>query len=97
VSARTAATIASMMRDTVERGTGTAARIPGAVVGGKTGTAETGVAGTNNAWFIAFAGRERPQVAIAVVLEQQNGTGGELAAQIAREVMQALLPGTANS
>jgi peptidoglycan glycosyltransferase len=97
VSARTAATIASMMRDTVERGTGTAARIPGAVVGGKTGTAETGVAGTNNAWFIAFAGRERPQVAIAVVLEQQNGTGGVLAAPIAREVMQALLPGTANS
>jgi penicillin-binding protein A len=97
VSARTAATVASMMRDTVERGTGTAARIPGAVVGGKTGTAETGVAGTNNAWFIAFAGRERPQVAIAVVLEQQNGTGGELAAPIAREVMQALLPGTANS
>ncbi|HET9506626.1 MAG TPA: penicillin-binding transpeptidase domain-containing protein [Gaiellaceae bacterium] len=97
VSARTAATIASMMRDTVEGGTGTAARIPGLVVGGKTGTAETGVAGTNNAWFIAFAGRERPQVAIAVVLEQQNGTGGELAAPIAREVMQALLPGTANS
>ena len=97
VSGRTAATIASMMRDTVERGTGTAARIPGVVVGGKTGTAETGVAGTNNAWFIAFAGRERPQVALAVVLEQQNGTGGELAAPIAREVMQALLPGTANS
>jgi peptidoglycan glycosyltransferase len=97
VSARTAATVASMMRDTVERGTGTAARIPGVVVGGKTGTAETGVAGTNNAWFIAFAGRERPQVAIAVVLEQQNGTGGELAAPIARDVMQALLPGTANS
>jgi hypothetical protein len=36
-------------------------------------------------------------VAIAVVLEQQNGTGGVLAAPIAREVMQALLPGTANS
>jgi cell division protein FtsI/penicillin-binding protein 2 len=36
-------------------------------------------------------------VAVAVVLEQQNGTGGELAAPIAREVMQALLGGTANS
>jgi peptidoglycan glycosyltransferase len=97
VKARTAGTIASMMRDAVERGTGTAARIPGLVVGGKTGTAETGVAGTNNAWFICFAGRERPQVAVAVVLEQQNGTGGQLAAPIAREVVQALLPGTANS
>jgi peptidoglycan glycosyltransferase len=97
MKAETAATITSMMRDAVERGTGTAARIPGVVVAGKTGTAETGVAGTNNAWFIAFAGRGRPQVAIAVVLEQQNGTGGQLAAPVAREVLQALLPGTANS
>jgi len=97
VKPRTAGAIASMMRDAVESGTGTAARISGLVVAGKTGTAETGVAGTNNAWFICFAGRERPQVALAVVLEQQNGTGGELAAPIAREVLQALLPGAANS
>jgi peptidoglycan glycosyltransferase len=96
VKPETAATVASMMRDTVESGTGTAARISGVVVGGKTGTAETGVAGTNNAWFIAFAGRDRPQLAIAVVLEQQNGTGGQLAAPIAREVMQAILGEAAN-
>ena len=97
VKPETAATVASMMRAVVESGTGTAAQVPGLVVGGKTGTAETGVAGTNNAWFIAFAGRERPEVAIAVVLEQQNGTGGQLAAPIARTVLQALLPGAANS
>jgi len=36
-------------------------------------------------------------VAIAVVLEQQDGTGGQLAAPIARAVLQALLGGTANS
>jgi len=97
VSAETAASVAAMMQVAVEGGTGTAAKIPGVTVGGKTGTAETGVAGTNNAWFIAFAGRERPQVAIAVALEQQNGTGGELAAPAARQVLQALLGGTANS
>jgi peptidoglycan glycosyltransferase len=99
VKQETAGTIASMMQEAVESGTGTAARISGLVVGGKTGTAETGVEGTNNAWFICFAGPEgeRPQVAIAVVLEQQNGTGGVLAAPIAREVMQALLPEAANS
>ena len=96
VKPETAATVASMMRDTVESGTGTAAQISGVDVGGKTGTAETGVAGTNNAWFIAFAGRDRPQLAIAVVLEQQNGTGGQLAAPIAREVMQAILGEAAN-
>jgi len=97
VRPETAAIVASMMRAVVDGGTGTAAQIPGLVVGGKTGTAETGVAGTNNAWFIAFAGRERPEIAIAVVLEQQNGTGGQLAAPVARAVMQALLPGAANS
>ncbi|HZG36637.1 MAG TPA: penicillin-binding transpeptidase domain-containing protein [Gaiellaceae bacterium] len=97
VKAATASAVAAMMRTAVEGGTGTAARISGVVVAGKTGTAETGVAGTNNAWFICFAGRERPQVAVAVVLEQQNGTGGQLAAPVAREVLQALLPGTANS
>ncbi len=99
VSSENASTISAMMRAAVERGTGTAARIPGLVVGGKTGTAETGVEGTNNAWFICFAAREagRPQVAMAVVLEQQNGTGGELAAPVAREVLQALFPVAANS
>ena len=93
----TASALAGMMRLAVEGGTGTAARMPGVVVGGKTGTAETGVEGTNNAWFIAFAGRERPQVAIAVVLEQQRGTGGQLAAPVARQVLQAILGETANS
>ena len=96
VKPETAATVASMMKGVVEGGTGTAARISGVTVAGKTGTAETGVAGTNNAWFIAFAGRQRPEVAIAVVLEQQNGTGGQLAAPIARDVMQAILGEAAN-
>jgi peptidoglycan glycosyltransferase len=97
VKPETATIVASMMREVVRAGTGTAAQIPGFVVGGKTGTAETGVEGTNNAWFIAFAGRKQPEVAIAVVLEQQDGTGGQLAAPIARAVLQALLGGTANS
>ncbi len=98
VKPETAAIVGDMMKDVVAGGTGTAAQVPGAVVGGKTGTAETGVAGTNNAWFIAFAGppRKRPELAIAVVLEQQNGTGGQLAAPIAQDVMQALLGETAN-
>ena len=97
VKPETAAIVGEMMKDVVEGGTGTAAQVPGAVVGGKTGTAETGVAGTNNAWFIAFAGKpgEPPKLAIAVVLEQQNGTGGQLAAPIAQDVMQALLNPTA--
>ncbi len=84
-----------MMRLAVSRGTGTAAQLPGYSVGGKTGTGETGVPGANTTWFIAFASRDEEspaQLAIAVVLQNQSGTGGATAAPIAREVMQAILP-----
>ena len=91
VSAQTAQAVAEMMKEAVEGGTGTAARISGLTVGGKTGTAETGIAGLNTTWFISYAGKDRPQVAIAVVVEQQNSTGGATAAPVAREVLQALV------
>ena len=94
VSKKTADAVATMMRLAVERGTGTAAQLSGYSVGGKTGTGETGVPGANTTWFIAFAGRdeERPaELAIAVVLQNQSGTGGATAAPIARAVMQAIL------
>ena len=99
VSKETADAVAAMMRLAVERGTGTAARIPGYSIGGKTGTGETGVPGSNITWFIAFAGKDEeapPELAIAVVLQNQSGTGGTTAAPIAREVMQAILQGTEN-
>jgi peptidoglycan glycosyltransferase len=99
VSADTANAVAEMMRIGVERGTGTAAQIPGYSVGGKTGTGETGVPGSNTTWFIAFASpdEESPaELAIAVVLQNQSGTGGSTAAPIARAVMQAILSRTEN-
>jgi peptidoglycan glycosyltransferase len=98
VSKETADAVADMMRLAVSRGTGTAAQISGYSIGGKTGTGETGVPGSNTTWFIAFAGDEDrlPRVAIAVVLQNQSGTGGTTAAPIAREVMQAILQGTEN-
>jgi peptidoglycan glycosyltransferase len=99
VSKRTAHEVAAMMRLVVREGTGTAAQIPGYTVGGKTGTAETGIAEANTTWFIAFAGKNEatlPEVAIAVVLQNQSGVGGTTAAPIARAVMQAILQGTEN-
>jgi penicillin-binding protein A len=99
VSARTAHEVAAMMRLVVREGTGTAAQISGYSVGGKTGTAETGVSESNTTWFIAFAGKDAespPEVAIAVVLQNQSGVGGTTAAPIARTVMQAILQGTEN-
>jgi peptidoglycan glycosyltransferase len=99
VSRKTANEVGEMMRLAVERGTGTAAQIPGWSIGGKTGTGETGVPGKNTTWFIAFAAPddESPaQLAIAVVLQDQSGTGGSTAAPIARAVMEAILRSTEN-
>jgi penicillin-binding protein A len=91
ISPETAATVTAMMEAVVTGGTGTSARISGVRVAGKTGTAETGVSHSNTTWFICFAPAEAPRFAIAVVLEDQQGTGGGTAAPIARELMQALL------
>jgi peptidoglycan glycosyltransferase len=95
---QTAAAIKDMMVQVVQRGTGTAAQIPGVTVGGKTGTAETGRDHVYTAWFIFFAPAENPTVAGAVVVENQlNGFGGAVSAPIAKQIMQALLPPTSNS
>ena len=98
VSPATARDVGAMMIRAVQAGTGTAAQISGLEIGGKTGTAETGVAGNNTTWFICFAGDpgQKPKLAVAVVLQNQSLTGGATAAPIARQVMQALFTPTAN-
>jgi len=94
IKPQTAADLTQMMISVVQGGTGTAAQIPGIQVAGKTGTAETGVSHVYTAWFVCFAPADNPQVAVAVVLEQQaNGFGGAVAAPIAKLVLQALLHG----
>jgi penicillin-binding protein A len=75
----------------VQAGTSTRAQIPGVLVAGKTGTAESGVAHVNTTSFICFAPADAPRVAIAVFLEQQSGVGGTTAAPVAKAVMEALL------
>jgi peptidoglycan glycosyltransferase len=91
MSPSNARAVARMMEAVVASGTGTSAQIPGVRVAGKTGTAETGVEGKNMTAFIAFAPVESPRVAIAVMLQEQSGTGGSTAAPIAKQVLQALL------
>ena len=88
---KTAAELTAMMTAVVQGGTGVAAQIPGVPVAGKTGTAETGRTGENDTWFIAFAPANNPEVAVAVALSNQSGTGGETAAPIAKEIIEALL------
>jgi peptidoglycan glycosyltransferase len=91
VSATVASELATMMGNVVKDGTGTAAALAGVSVAGKTGTAQTSRPGLNDAWFIAFAPQENPQIAVAVVVEDTPQYGGQVAAPIAREIIQAYL------
>ncbi|MGW1534024.1 penicillin-binding transpeptidase domain-containing protein [Streptomyces aureus] len=101
MTASTAQRMRELMTDVVEQGTGTVAAIPGATVGGKTGTAQHGIgnSGTPYAWFISWARAAdsvEPAVAVAVVVEDAAArrgdiTGGGFAGPIARAVMEAVL------
>ncbi|MBR8742264.1 penicillin-binding protein 2 [Nocardiopsis sp. MG754419] len=93
MSASNASTLTDMMVQVTagDDGSGKNAAIQGIDVAGKTGTAETGGdRGTHN-WFIGFAPADDPQVAVAVVIEHGGGSGGELAAPIARNMMEAVV------
>src|SRR6202011_2293368 len=89
ITPETAHQVRDLMVEVVKRGTGTAARLPGVTVAGKTGTA-TNPHGRSHAWFVAFAPAEAPRVAVAVVVENV-GYGGTYAAPIAREVLRVAL------
>jgi peptidoglycan glycosyltransferase len=92
MSPQAAGQVADMMDKVVQEGTGTAAALQGISVGGKTGTAEVDrPCGPNQVWFIAFAPRQNPKVAVAATVECSSGTGGEIAGPIAKQVMQELL------
>ena len=95
MTARSALEINEMMRTVVDEGTGEAAQLGGGVpFAGKTGTASVGPNGADETqpWFIGFAPADHPKVAIAVDIERTvNGYGGQVAAPIARDVVQTLL------
>ncbi|MCL2564715.1 MAG: penicillin-binding transpeptidase domain-containing protein [Defluviitaleaceae bacterium] len=78
--------IKEMMVEVVAGGTGTAARVAGITVAGKTGTAEN-PAGDAHGWFIAFAPAENPKIALAVLTENTGGTRRAL--EIARNMLEA--------
>ena len=75
-------------------GTGVEARIPGTQVAGKTGTAQTGGPDIET-WFIAFAPVSHPDIAVAVLVENQPPAdeyqGGTVAAPIAKVMIQSYL------
>jgi len=95
----TAATLTTVMEAVVERGTGTAAKIAGYQVAGKTGTAQKIIDKrySNSAHygsFVGFVPSRRPALAILVVIDQpRNGAyyGGAVAAPVFQKIAAASL------
>ena len=90
MTAQIAGRVESEMIRVVERGTGTRAALGnGYVVAGKTGTAEASddknVAA--HAWFVGYVTSGRAPYAVAVLVEN-GGSGGRVAAPIARRALQ---------
>lgn len=86
-SVQSAQKIQEWLSNAVRSGTGHRAYIPGLNVFGKTGTAETGD-GPSHAWFLACAewhGAKR----VILVLVEHGGSGGSVAAPIAREILKS--------
>ncbi|MEU6843623.1 penicillin-binding protein 2 [Streptomyces sp. NPDC046716] len=101
VSAKTARTVAQMLESVVDdvEGTGTAARIPGYRVAGKTGTANrvdpaTGRYKGYTSSFAGFAPADKPRVTVYCAI--QNATkgsyfGGQICGPIYKKVMEFAL------
>jgi murein DD-endopeptidase MepM/ murein hydrolase activator NlpD len=86
----TAEQVRRMMIAVVEEGSGTNARIPGLVAGGKTGTAQLGGDLPPHAWFAGFAQNENRGVVVVVLIEN-GGEGSQTAAPIFAEIAQAAM------
>ena len=83
------------MQQVVEHGTAAGSRITGITMCGKTGTAQN-PHGNNHSIFVAFAPREHPRIAVAVVVEN-SGEGAWWAAPIASYIVEKYLRDTITS
>ena len=59
-------------------------------VGGKTGTGQTIANNDNHAWFVGVGPLDSPRWVVAVLIEE-GGSGGRVAAPVARHIMQYLM------
>lgn len=59
-------------------------------VGGKTGTGQTTANKDNHAWFAGIAPIDDPQYAVVVLIDE-GGSGGRIAAPVARHILQYLM------
>lgn len=86
ISANTFQIVKKGLRATILKGTGWRANSKELSIAGKTGTAQN-PHGETHAWFTGFAPYENPEVCITVFIEN-GGEGGEIAAPIARAMLE---------
>ena len=80
------------MVNDVDNGIASGAQVDGTKVAGKTGTAETGTDGNNQAWFTGFAPADDPELAVAIVYEDVDAvTGAQLTSPGAKQLFEAVL------
>ena len=85
------------MYATVEKGTGTNAKVEGYAVGGKTGTAEKLPRGEGRylSSFIGYAPQDNPEIMIYVIIDEPNmanQSASVLACQLASDIMTEAFP-----
>lgn len=88
MTAEEASTLSMFMRSVVTDGTGSAVRTDAYSVAGKTGSAEFETGKETHAWFTGFAPAEDPKLVVTVLVEEA-GSGGHVAAPIARSIFDA--------
>ncbi len=90
MGADTARTVKEMMLGVVQSGTGTRAAVSGHRICGKTGSAEIDGQENTNAWFVGFIDEAETPYAV-VVLAEDAGGGGSVAAPVAGKIFAYLL------
>jgi peptidoglycan glycosyltransferase len=96
ISGSVAGELSTMMQDVVTNGTATSLQNIGVSVAAKTGTAERGTGQNPVAWMVAYAPADNPQVAVAVMVADNNvqpsdAFGNSLAGPIAAAVIKAVV------
>ena len=96
VSEETSKTVRGLLEQVVSEGSGNKAYVEGYEIGGKTATSQTLPRSENKyiSSFLGFAPAENPQVLVLVIINNPQGTyyGGTIAAPIAQEIFENILP-----
>ncbi len=95
-SEETSETLCYLLEQVVSEGSGNNAYLEGFEIGGKTATSQTLPRSENKyiSSFLGFAPADNPEVLVLVIIDNPQGTyyGGTIAAPIAQEIFENILP-----